>query len=298
MKKINFRVAKTVMFGALAVMLSYATVSKAQDSTAAPAAPVNKPVKGTFSGPVLIDNQTVMVPNKGTFTFDFEHRFGNLNLYKDMYGLFNISSILLDFNYVPIKNVEIGFGLCSYNMTWDLNLKLALMHQSKTGGWPVSISYYGDMAIDSRDKSNFVSVSDRYTYFNEIMIARKITDKFSVQVAPNLSYFCDVPAYTDANGKIQATMQNTQFAFSVVGRYKLSPTVAIIADYDQPLTQNVTSNPHPNIGGGIEFETSGHTFQLFLTNYGYCLPQYNSFLNQNDYTKTGGFLLGFNVTRF
>jgi hypothetical protein len=296
MKNINF---KMVMLGALIVMLSGATVSKAQDSTAsAPATSVNKPVKGTFSGPVLIDNQTVMVPNKGTFTFDFEHRFGNLNNYSDMYGLFNITSILLGFNYVPVKNVEVGFGLCSYNMTWDLNLKLALLRQAKTGGSPVSITYYGDVGIDSRDKSNFVSVSDRYTYFNEIMIARKITDKLSLQVAPNLSYFCDVPAYTDANGKIQSTMQNTQFAFSVVGRYKLSPTVAIIADYDQPLTQNPTSNPHPNLGGGIEFETSGHTFQLFLTNYGYCLPQYNYFLNQNDYTKRGGFLLGFNVTRF
>ncbi len=45
----------------------------AQDSTA-PVAPVVKKksyVKNTFEGNFLIDNQTVMVPIKGTFEFDF-----------------------------------------------------------------------------------------------------------------------------------------------------------------------------------------------------------------------------------
>jgi len=276
-------------------MVFCTTLSYAQDSTAT--TPVSKPVHGMFAGPVLIDNQTVAMPAKGSFSSIFEHRFGNAQNYSDMYGLFNISSILIGANYVPVKNVQVGLGLCSYNMTWDLNLKLSLMQQHKNGGWPVSISYYGEVGIDSRDKSNFVSMSDRYTYFNEIMIARKITDKFSAQVAPSVSYFCDVPGYVDANGQIQSKMENTQFAFSVIGRYKLTATTGIVVDYDQPLTQNVTTNPHPNLSGGVEFETAGHTFQIFVTNYGYCLPQYNTFLNQNDYTKKGGFLLGFNITR-
>jgi hypothetical protein len=283
--------------GALMVLLLMANKSFAQDSTAV-STPALKPVSGTFAGPVLIDNQTVTVPNKHSLTFTFQHRFGVMNQYSDGYGLFNISSILIGCAYVPVKNVEVGFGICSYNMTWDVNLKLALMRQSKKGGWPVSISYYGDMGIDSRDKANFVSGVDRFTYFNEIMIARKITDKFSVQVAPTLSYFNNVPGYFDSHGNIQAKMENMQFAFSVIGRYKLTPTTAIIADYDQPLTQNATNNPHPNLAAGIEFETSGHTFQIFVSNYGYCLPQLNNFLNQNDFTKKGNFLLGFNITRF
>lgn len=285
-----------IRLGALMLFMTCAALSNAQDSTAT-STTAKVPVKNTFAGPLLLDNQSVMVPNQGSFTSTFEHRFGVMNHYSDLYGLFNISSIRIGFNYVPIKNVEVGFGICSYNMTWDLNLKLALMRQSKTGGWPVSITYYGDMGIDSRDKSNFVSASDRYTYFNEIMIARKVTKDFSVQVAPNISYFNNIAGYVDANGNIQPAMQNLQFACSVVGRYKLTPGLAIVLDYDQPLTQNTTNNPHPNLAGGVEFETSGHTFQIFVGNYGYCLPQYDNFLNQNDYTKKGNFLLGFNITR-
>lgn len=287
---------RILRFGALIVLCSWASLASAQDSTST-TSPKNIPVKSTFAGPILIDNQTVMVPNKNALTFTFQHRFGDLNQYSDMYGLFNITSIMIGCTYVPIKNVEVGVGICSYNMTWDVNLKIALMRQSKKGGWPVSISYYGNMGIDSRDKSNFVSMSDRYSYFNEIMIARKVTNSFSVQVAPSLSYMNNVPGYVDANNNIQPTMENMQFACSVIGRYKLTPTTAIIADYDQPMTQNATNNPHPNVAGGIEFETSGHTFQIFLSNYGYSLPQYNNFLNQNDFTKKGNFLLGFNITR-
>lgn len=298
MKKQNFFAKYILQFGAAFMLfILCAATSRAQDSTAAPAAPKYKPVKGTFAGPLLIDDQTVFVSNPKALTFSIQHRFGDLNLYSDMYGLFNASSIRIAFNYVPIKNVEVGFGICSYNMTWDLNLKIALMRQSEEGGYPVSITYFGDMGIDSRDKSNFVSDNDRYTYFNEIMIARKVTDEFSVQVAPGISYFNNVPGYFDANDNIQPTMQNLQVSCSAIGRYKISPKTAIIADYVQPLTQNATNNPHPNVAAGFEFETSGHTFQIFLTNFGDCLPQLNNFLNQNDFTKKGNYLIGFNITR-
>jgi hypothetical protein len=297
MKKNNFNTSKISRLMLLLLLTLWVNLSFGQDSISA-TTPKPTLVKGTFAGPVLIDNQTINVPNKSALTFTFQHRFGNINMYSDGYGLFNISSILIGCSYVPVKNVEVGFGLCSYNMTWDLSLKLAITRQAKDGSWPVSISYFGDMGIDSRNKVNFVSGADRYTYFNEIMIARKVTKSFSVQVAPSMSYFNNVQGYIDSKGNIKPMMENMQFAVSVIGRYKLTPTTAIIADYDQPLTQNTTNNPHPNIGGGVEFETSGHTFQLFISNYGYCLPQYNNFLNQNDFSKKGGFLLGFNITRF
>ena len=187
MKKYNFNKTWIVPVLVLVLSLSAATLSIAQDNdSTAPAVPKYKPVKYTFAGPLLIDDQTVMIPTKGSLQFAIQHRFGNANLYSDIYGLFNITTMRIGFNYVPVNNVEVGFGLCSYNVTWDLNLKIALMRQSEEGGWPISISYYGNVGIDSRDQSNFVSSSDRYSYFNEIMIARKVNDNFSAQVAPQL----------------------------------------------------------------------------------------------------------------
>jgi hypothetical protein len=47
----------------------------AQDSTVVPVAKKIKPVKATFGSVWIMDNQTVMVPIKGTFEFDIQHRF-------------------------------------------------------------------------------------------------------------------------------------------------------------------------------------------------------------------------------
>ena len=58
-----------------------------------------KAVKNTFEGVWLMDNQTVMVPVKGTFEFDIQHRFGTVNNgSEDLFGLFSPSNIRLGFN--------------------------------------------------------------------------------------------------------------------------------------------------------------------------------------------------------
>jgi hypothetical protein len=162
----------------------------AQDSTATEA-PVKKlkPVKETFESTLLIDNQTVMVPIKGTFEMDFQHRFGVVkNGYEDFFGLFASSNIRLAASYSPIDKLFVGLGLDKYKMMWDASVKYSLLQQM-TGGdekmslknSPVSVTYYGDMAIDTRNSSFFVHFSDRLTYFHQIIIARKFNDKFSAQ---------------------------------------------------------------------------------------------------------------------
>ena len=80
------------------------------------------------------------------------------------------------------------------------------------------------------------------------------------------------------------------------GRYKISERTAIIANYDQPLSEHLTNNPHPNLSFGIELSTSSHAFQIFAGNYYGIVPQSNNVYNQNDY-RDGQFLIGFNITR-
>jgi hypothetical protein len=245
---------------------------------------------------MLIDNQTVMVPVKGTLEFDIQHRFGIVNNgYTDFYGLFAPPIIRIGFEYVPIRDLQLGVGLCSNNMQLDLNGKYALLKQKK-GGMPVSITYYGNIAIDTRAASNFVTSSDRYSYFDQLMVARKVTSNFSVQAAMSLSYFNNVPGYVNANGEISNTVQNAQFTLSFMGRYKLTEKMAILVDYDQPLTQNYTNNPRPNLAFGLEITTSSHCFQIIAGNCQYILPQDNAMYNQNDLSK-GQYLLGFNMTK-
>ena len=80
-----------------------------------------KPVKNTFEGIWIIDNQTVMVSNKGTFEMDILHRFGTIkNKYEDLWGFWAPSNIRLGFSYVPINNLLVGFSLTKAFSTWDV----------------------------------------------------------------------------------------------------------------------------------------------------------------------------------
>jgi hypothetical protein len=275
----------------------------AQDSTAAATPPPVKKksfVKNTFYGDRIIDNQTVMVPIKGTLGFEIIHRFGTWNNgASDLFGLFAGANMRLGMTYTPLTNLQVGVGVNNYNTQVDGNLKYALLKQTKDDRFPVSVTYYGNMAIDTRKKSPalpIVTGSDRLTFFNELLLARKITPALSAQVGISLSHINNIPGYLDEEEKVHPAMKHDHFAFSASGRYNITPKTAVIVNYDQPLTQHPMNNPHPNLSFGLEMQTSGHTFQVFAGNYGYTLPQDNNLLNQNDYTK-GQFLIGFNISR-
>lgn len=268
----------------------------AQDSTEeVPVIKKVKPVKNTFGGVFIMDNQSVMVPIKGTLEMAIQHRFGTVdNGKKDLYGIFAPSNIRIGLSYSPVNKLLIGAGITKERMQVDMFAKYALLLQTP-GIIPISVTYFGNVVIDARDKSNFRNSVDRFSYFNQLILARKISEKFSIQVAPSFSWFNNVEAYVDSKGAIREKMHNYHFAISVAGRYKISEKSAVTAGYDQPLTQHPTNNPHPNISLGFETTTSSHTFQVFAGNYYGIVPQSNNLFNQNDYTK-GQFVIGFNIT--
>jgi len=319
--KQHIKISKSRLIASLCVaaclLLLQATVY-AQDSTAAKktneSSKKDKPVKNTFASPLLIDDQTVIVPSKGSFEFIMQHRFGSVqNGVKDLWGMYGISDIRLGASYAPINNLYLSTGITKTKMLWDGSAKYSIIKQT-THKIPVSVTYYGNMAYDTREDPNkvlFTYGTQRLSYFNEIMVARKVTDKLSVQVAGSISHQNSVNGYYTVYDSTTKTVFKDQkfdmFAFSVCIRYKLTATTSFIIDYDQPLTKQPTNNPSPNLAFGFEFNTSGHTFQFFAANYTALNPQQNMMYNTNSpfgYTQTNGtkmpggeYVIGFNITR-
>ena len=305
----------------LLLMMSFSILVFGQDTTAEGVEQTQvvkkvKPVKNTFESIWLIDNQTVLVPMKNSFEMDIMHRFGTLETgYEDFYGFFAPSNISLRFNYVPIDNLLVGVAITKQNMTWEGFAKYAIIKQTN-GKYPVSVSYYGNVAIDSRKKENFFYWSDRLMYFHQILIARKINNKLSIQIAPSVTHQNVVNGYYETSGSIadstyksevKGEMEHNHFALALSARYKIKQGMSVLFGYDQPLTKHKTNNPNPNLSLGIEFTTSSHAFQLFFTNYYYITPQRNNLFNKNNPIDIDGFnditfypghfLIGFNITR-
>lgn len=297
-------------------LLFFYSVAIAQDEKEAASKKTTKtkPVKNTFQSVWIIDNQTVIVPVKKTLEMDIMHRFGTVQKgYDDFWGFFAPSNIRLGVSYVPFNKLQVGIGITKRNMLWDASAKYAIITQTPKR-YPVSISFYTNMAYDTRkdaDGSIFKYSSQRLSYFHQLLIARKVTDKFSVQVAPSVSHQNAVNGYYTKNDSTGTAtfkeMKFDHFAISLAARYKITNVTSIMINYDQPLTRHATNNPNPNFSFGVEMNTSSHSFQLFLGNYYNLNPQQNNLYNKNspfgytdfDDTKVNGgnFVIGFNITR-
>jgi len=297
--------SKTLQVLSLLGLLLIASSTFAQeDSVAVVSDSGNKPVRSVFESTWIIDNQTTLVPQKGTFEFMMNHRFGTIyNGLSDIYGIYGAgANIRLGFNYTLWENigfgkfkgnVSLGFGSTKNGMIQDFNLKYSMLTQTRNGNIPVSLTYYTNMAIEADDKTEDLPNgrdSDRLSYFHQLLISRKVNDQLSVQVAPSLSHY----------NVVEPAMQNDHFAVAVSGRYKISDQTSILINYDQPITKHQDFNPQFNLSTGIEMATSAHQFQIFISNYPYIVPQKNNMFNQpnaiHDWYQD--LFIGFNITRF
>lgn len=246
--------------------------------------------RAAFESSFIIDNPTNVVLKKNEMEIQFNHRFGLINFDKnDMSGIWGASNIRIGANYGIHERVTLGIGTTKFDRLIDFNAKVALLRQTRSGKMPVSVTYYGNWVVDARQKNQGLyprDVTDRWSFFNQLIVAKRFSPNFSAQATISISHYNIV-----AN-----TMRNDMVAFSLGGRYKITSNTAILIDYSQPITEFLKDNPHPGFSLGIEFGTSAHAFQLFFTNYNGIVPQKNYMFNQNDIFN-GDFLLGFNITR-
>jgi hypothetical protein len=254
---------------------------------------IDKPVRSVFESALLIDNQTVVVPAKGTFEFDIQHRFGTLNNgFEDLFGFYANSNIRLGFAYAPIDNLYLGVGLTKFKNLLDLSAKYALLKQTRSGAVPVFVTYYGNMVFDTRKQNKREEVfnsSDRISYFHQVLIGRKFNNWLSVQIAPSVSHY----------NIVEKTKKHDHFAVALGAQVKMTDAMSFLLNIDQPITKHDVGNPNPNVSFGIQMATSSHAFQIFLGNSSLIIPQETNYNNSRNYSDNfaENFLIGFNITR-
>jgi Membrane bound beta barrel domain (DUF5777) len=282
---------KKYTFIILALILGFGTASAQEESKKK-----DKPVRAPFESGILIDNQTVMVPTKKTLEFIIEHRMGEIKEISDLYGVFGASNIRLGLNYSILENLMLGIGTTKDQKLQDFRIKWLPLQQTRENTIPVSVALYGNMAIDGRQEDVFgenYKFANRYSYFAQLIISRKINSSITVQVAPSFSHINSV-----AQG-----YEHDKIGISFSGRARISPQSSIVFCFDQPLEiEGIYENiepalkPKSSLALGWEISTSTHAFQIFIASSRALVPQYNMMYNTNDWTE-GKFYLGFNITR-
>jgi hypothetical protein len=256
----------------------------------------SKPVGNTFGTGILIDNPTIGTPFKGGLEMEIRHRFSFIENIHDIYGIYGAANTRIGLSYGITDKLMVGVGTTKDYQMQDIQWKYVILQQTEDNKMPVSLSYFGNIAADLRSKDNFgpgeFRSIHRLSYFTEFIVARKINNMFSVQVAPSLAYFNSVPTNADST----IAYKNLNLGLSAGLRANLFGLHSLILEYDQLLTkQNITVQPKPNLAIGWEIGTGTHTFQVFVTNYNQIVYQRNLVFNTNDFAK-GKYMFGFNIT--
>jgi len=230
------------------------------------------------------------------------HRFGPLN--QGVYGFFGLDyspfNVRVGLDYGITNNLMIGGGHNAWQKTYDAFLKIKLLRQS-TGvvKMPVTVSFVPTIAISTIksgdfgfDPSDTASKKDRVSYVLQLLIGRKFSEGFSLQIMPTFIYTDNI-SFNHFKGN---TYKRDIFAIGIGGRQKISKKMSINAEYYYQLPGTKAPDASDVVSLGIDIGTGGHVFQLHFTNsIGLTEKSFISETNRKGYNSDIRF--GFNISR-
>jgi hypothetical protein len=293
----------------------------AQDSTesAATEAPQKKFVRATFNSTKIINMQSVEIVSKGNLQFMISHHFDYVwdkdrggaskhNFRQNLAHLFGLNSSFartyLAFDYSPLTWANVGVASTG-NANFEGWLKFRILRQ-QTGkkAMPISLGWFSLANIYTGLKGIDEFTDNRWAFMHQLLIARKFSDRFSLQLMPTVIHFNIVP-YGINNS-------NLVWSMGVGGKYKAAPKMNLTMEYSRQFNmyENLISktgsivNYSPNLlSAGIEINTGGHLFQFYIgntieaTNINQLARNETWLFRNSTLNKEGKFALGFTINR-
>jgi len=251
----------------------------------------------TFKYTRLINTHTSETLGKRTLDVLIQHRFGDINSGGiNLWGLDGPANIRLAMEYSTNGRLMFGLGRSSYEKMFDGFLKFRLLRQTTDGAMPLSVTLFSGMYyIAQKDVNKQSNGFDRYQYttnrlsfVNQIIIARKFSSRFSLQITPIYIHFNQVEKIRD---------RNDSYAIATALRFKLTKRLALTSEYVLRLSDKYDEDKfYDSFGLGFDIETGGHVFQIHLTNsFGIVENQFIPYTKSK--WNNAGIRLGFNISR-
>lgn len=253
-------------------------------------------VFATFKTTRIVNAHSIETVKKGALDFRVSHKFGDIGGSNggvhSLYGLDEASNIRIAFEYGVCDKLTMGFGRSKIQEALDGYLKYRLLQQTVDNKMPVSITLLANTAFvpQKNVSGDYTNTAHRFSYTFQAMIARKISNKFSLQLMPTMVHRNYIRNPKD---------NNDLFSLGIGGRLKLSKRFALLADYfytSSKIREIGNGFYFPPLGIGFEIETGGHVFHLFFTNSAGIIE--NHFIpNTTSAWNKGQFKFGFNISR-
>lgn len=257
----------------------------------------------TFKGTRAINLQSPELPAKGVLQYIFIHRFGSFNndyFYNNLGMNTAEVALQLDYGVTDWLNLGLSSGTASPR-TYSGFVKFKLLRQSKGARvMPFSLVGYSSLTWNNERYNLEVpyNETDRLSFTNQLVIARKFSKRFSMEVVPTHVHF---------NLVSLASESNDIFSIGTAARFKLTKQLGLSVEYiyqTNPLETSlhtlgseIVMQTNQNVlSAGIDIETGGHVFQIFLTNSRGIADPYTIAQTPGTW-KEGDIHLGFNISR-
>ena len=251
-------------------------------------------VKYSFKTNRVINLHSLESTAAGVMDFKMSHRFNPVN--EGFYDLFGLDGAQqrFGFDFGLTDNLTVGVNRNSYRKAYDGFAKYRLLRQS-TGkvNMPITLAVMTSAAIETQkfdDPNRTNYFSSRMFYTSQIIVGRKFSDAFTLELAPT---------YVHRNLVGTSVEKNDIYALAVGTRLRLTKRMALTGEYMYVFPNQLASNFKNMLALGIDIETGGHVFQLHFTNSP-SMSEY-SFVTQNDtdFFAEGmqGIRMGFNISR-
>jgi hypothetical protein len=252
--------------------------SFAQDTTdvAVKEVPKQKFARATFNSTQIINMQSTEIVPQHALQFMVAHHFSYIwtkeastqdNLAQFLGLNSGVAHTYLSFDYSPMSYMNLGVAMAGSSKYEGWAKFRVLRQQTGMKNVPVSVSWYS-MAHVNASKDPEVDLSwNKWSFVHQLLVARKMSDKFSLQLMPTLIHFNVVPY----------GINNSNFVYSmgIAGKYKMKPKMNLTFEYSRQFNmyENIISkngsilNYNPDLMSlGLEFNTGGHLFQFFVGN--------------------------------
>ncbi len=253
--------------------------------------PVTTFARASFKTTRVINAHSLENVAGGVLDMKISHRFGFIN--GGAYQLFGLdqATIRIGFDYGISDRLMVGIGRSSFEKTYDAFAKYKLLRQSSGKRvMPITLAWMSGMAVNTlewQDPARENYFSSRLYYTHQLIMGRKFSESFSLQL---------MPTFVHRNLVKFEQEKNDVYAMGIAGRQKLTKRVAINVEYFYLLPEQVDENYRNSLSIGFDIETGGHVFQLHFTNS-------TSMIERGFVTETVGNWLdgdihfGFNVSR-
>lgn len=259
-------------------------------------------VTATFKSMKLINAHTIEMTKDNHLDFRITHRFGNIGGASGggvhtLYGFDQSEDIRISLDYGITENLQIGIGRSKRAEAIDGSIKYKILAQTDANSVPISLVWFSDFALTPQVDfdGRYQSLAHRMSYVHQVILARKFSDRISIEVLPTLVHRNLVVLDEDS-----LLDENTFFSLGVAGRFKINQRLSVVADYFHNFSDYRINHPtktfYNPLGVGFELETGGHVFHLFLTNSSGIIENNYLTTTQDDWLQ-GGMKFGFNISR-